>query len=267
MTANARTWLFVPGDRSDRFVKAARSGADEVICDLEDAVAPARKGDARRAVARWLRDGGNAWVRLNGLSTQWAEDDLAALAHLGGLRGFVVPKADDPAALDIVGRPPDGRRLIPLIESARGVHDAVRIAEHPAVDRLAFGSVDFALDIGAHDGDDALLYARSALVLASRVAGRPAPIDGVTTTLADPDAARRDAQRASLLGFGGKLCVHPTQVGPVAAAFRPTPELVNWARSVVAVADDGANAIAGQLVDRPVIERARLLLAAAESDH
>jgi citrate lyase subunit beta/citryl-CoA lyase len=262
--AGARSWLFVPGDRPDRFEKARASGADQVICDLEDAVTPENKPRARAEVERWLSHGGAAWVRINGRDTEWHDRDVSVLAGPAGLRGFVVPKADDPAALHSLGRRLGaGRGLLALIETARGIQRAYDIAECDAVGRLAFGSIDFASDIGAEESDESLLLARSTLVLASRVAGKPAPVDGVTTTLADPGVVAAAAARARQLGFGGKLCVHPAQVAPVASAFAPSADQIRWAQDTLRRAEAtgaGATASGGQMIDKPVLDRARRIL-------
>lgn len=269
MSGTAASWLFVPGDRPDRFDKAVAAGADEVIIDLEDAVAPADKVTARNAAVDWLATG-SAWVRVNAAGTPWHEDDVRTLATARGLRGLVVPKAEDVEALEAVRRELLGRPIVALVETALGLARAIDIARCPGVERLAFGSIDFALDIGSSEDDTALLLARSTLVVGSRVAGKAAPIDGVTTALTDPDAVRRDAERARGLGFGGKLCIHPTQVAVVGAAFRPTPEQVAWARQVLDDASSGAGVVAsstGQLIDKPVLDRARRILDQTDQTH
>jgi citrate lyase subunit beta / citryl-CoA lyase len=136
------------------------------------------------------------------------------------------------------------------------------------VTRLAFGSLDFALDIAAEHCDDSLLLARSTLVIAARVAGKPAPLDGVTTAYQDVALAAADAKRARALGFGGKLCIHPSQLAPVAQAFGPSDAEIAWAQRIVeATAQTGGGAVAvdGAMVDQPVVERALRMLARAES--
>ena len=181
-------WLFVPGDRPERFAKAAASGADAVICDLEDAVAPANKPSARSAVAGWLREH-RAYVRVNAAGTPWHERDVATLAGLPGLIGVMLPKAETPAEIRALGGVP----VVPLVETAAGVENVAALATAPGVQRLAFGSIDFALDCGMDELDETLLYARSRLVLASRAARIEPPLDGVTAKLDDPagDRARR----------------------------------------------------------------------------
>lgn len=260
----ARSLLFVPGDRADRFAKAAASGADLVVCDLEDAVDPTAKDAARAAVAEWLASGGRAGVRLNAAHTEWYAADCASLSGLPGLVAVMVPKAEDPASLAELASRLGGTPLIALIETALGLHRATELASAPGVARLAFGSIDFALDAGASEDDEALLFARSSLVVSSRVAGLSRPIDGVTVDLDDPAAAGRDAARAQRLGFGGKLCVHPRQVEPVNAAFSPSREEVEQARRVITAAGGGAAVrVDGRMVDAPVLERARRILAQA----
>jgi citrate lyase subunit beta/citryl-CoA lyase len=232
--ASGTTWLFVPGNRPDRFDMAVASGADNVILDLEDAVAADAKSAAREHVQQWLNDGGRGWVRINATGTRWHDDDLTTLRSCRGLAGVVMPKAEDPELLnDLCAQLPQEMPVVALVETARGILSASALAECPVVARLAFGSVDYLLDIDAEHSDSALLLARSSLVLASRAAGKAAPLDGVTTALAEPSRTATDAAQARSLGFGGKLCIHPSQVEIVAAAFRPTEQLVRWASEVV----------------------------------
>lgn len=266
------TWLFVPGDRPQRFAKAAASGADGVILDLEDAVVPQAKTDAREHVAQWLTEGNPGWVRVNAPGTSWYDDDIAAISAGSGLCGIMVPKAEDPALLvELRARLPKPVQLVALVESALAVHRAVEVAG--AVDRIAFGSIDYALDLGAQHSWEALLHARAALVLASRVAGIAAPIDGVTTALRDEKVLADDVAAARALGFTAKLCIHPAQVPLVARGFAPSGEEIAWARRVleaVAAQDDGehgprgALTVDGAMVDKPVVDRARRILAVAQ---
>ncbi|HQR54505.1 MAG TPA: CoA ester lyase [Burkholderiaceae bacterium] len=261
----ARSYLFVPGTRPERFAKAIASGAHAVIVDLEDAVAPADKERAREIVASALDAAHPLYVRINGIGTPWFDADLALCAH-PGIAGVVLPKAEDADAVAAVHAATHGRAIVlPLIESAAGLWNARAIAEAPGVLRLAFGSIDFQVDLGISD-DDLLAY-RAAIVLASRVAGRIAPVDGVTTSIDDAALVRRDAERARALGFGGKLCIHPAQVAIVNAAFRPTEAEVAWAERVVAAdaaAQGAAVAVDGRMVDRPVLLQARAILSEVE---
>lgn len=251
--------LFVPGDRPERFAKAAASGADAVIIDLEDAVAPDRKEQAR-SMARPDFTSLPVILRINGVSTPWCRQDLAAAAELP-FAAIMVPKAelgsfDDLSALDLKAP------VIALMETARGLAEARQIAALPFVTRLAFGSVDYSADIGCEHTNEALLSVRSELVLASRLASRTAPLDGVTTQIDDAGKVANDARYGRSLGFGGKLCIHPNQIGSVIAGYRPTAEEVAWARRVLA-SGDGAVALDGAMVDEPVRIRARAILVRA----
>jgi len=263
----ARSWLFVPGNRPDRFGKATASGADVVVLDLEDAVAEDAKATARAEVTGWLARGAAACVRVNAPGTPFCDADVAALAGLPGLVAVMVPKAEDPRVLTRLAEAlGPGTALIALVETALGVHRVHEVAVAPGVTRLAFGSIDLALDLGAEDAAAPLLSARSALVLASRVAGLPAPVDGVTAVLDDPAIIQDAAAAAAALGFGGKLCVHPNQVEAVHAGLRPGEADVRHARRVLASVAAGAGRVDGQMVDRPVVERARQVLRRSGAD-
>lgn len=259
-----RSYLFVPADRPERFRKALDSGADAVILDLEDAVAPAAKDAARDALARWLRgpDAAPVLVRVNAEDTAWFEDDLRVCAH-PRVHGIVVPKAERRETFaHVVARLP-GRAVLPLIESAAGFEAMRTLASTSGVARLVFGSIDFQADLGIEGDDDALLFFRSQLVLASRLAGRDAPVDGVTTALGDDAAVALDTARARRLGFGAKLCIHPRQVAAVNQGFLPSEAELDWARRVLAAAEasgGAAVAVDGRMVDAPVLLRAQRLL-------
>jgi citrate lyase subunit beta/citryl-CoA lyase len=259
-----RSWLFVPGNRPERFDKAFAAGADVVIIDLEDAVAPADKIAARDSVRAWLTPAKPVFIRVNAATTEWFTGDLDLVA-LPGVRGVALPMAEDTAAIrEIHGRAAAATSIVPLIETALGLWRAVDIASAPGVERLAFGSVDFQSDTGITGEREELLYARSQLVIASRVAGRIAPVDGVTVALDDDALLEEDVARARRLGFGGKLCIHPRQVAAINAGFLPQPAEVAWAKRVVeaaALSGDNAVRLDNKLIDIPIIERARALLA------
>jgi citrate lyase subunit beta/citryl-CoA lyase len=259
--AVSRSYLFVPGNRPDRLDKACAAQADAVIVDLEDAVPPGDKVMARRQLSAWLSPAHPVLVRINSAGSEWFRDDLA-LCGLPGVAGIVLPKAEneqDLAALAQAG----ATMILPLIESALGLWNAAAIARASRVQRLVFGAIDFSFDAGITEGHEPLLYARSQLVLVSRVAGIQAPVDGVTTTLDDLDSVRGDALRARALGFGGKLCIHPKQVQVTNEAFAPSEAELAWARSVVAAAaasQGAAVALDGKMIDRPVILVAQQML-------
>lgn len=255
----ARSYLFVPGTRPDRFAKALGSGAHVVIVDLEDAVAAADKPAARAQVASWLAENPalRILLRVNAAGTPWHADDLA-VAAAPNVAGVVVPKAERPEALPALGDKP----LLPLIESARGFAQLQAIASHPGVLRLLFGTYDLRADLGLGAEPEALLYFGSQLVLASRLAGLAAPIDGVVADLRDEAGWVTETRRARSLGFGGKLCIHPRQVAAVNEGFAPTADEIRWARRIVdAVGDQAAAVVDGEFVDRPILLRARAVLA------
>lgn len=264
-----RSILFVPGDRPDRFDKAVAAGSDLTVLDLEDAVSPEGKARARDLVTDYLRAarGGRVAVRINASGTEWHDADMAALAAIDVDLTIMVPKAEEAALLtDLAASRPGGTRLIALVETALGLWNALDVARAAGVSQLAFGSVDFILDAGIPaDTADALHYARSQLVVASAAAGIAPPIDGVTLAVKDTDGLAADVAAAKALGFGGKLCIHPSQVASVNAGFSPSDEDIAIARSIVEAAGraEGIGAIShnGKLIDRPVVERARRVLA------
>ncbi len=272
--ASARSFLFVPANRPERFAKALASGADAVIIDLEDAVAPADKPAARGQLTDGFAqlnpaDRARLVVRLNALGTPFHDDDLSLLQQLAaqGLAGVMVPKAETVDGLrrvaDAIG---PGLRLLPLIESVAGLDAADALASAPQVLRLAFGNLDFQADLGLTCGPDEaeLVPVRLAVVLASRRALLAPPVDGVTPGTQDMEQLQRDAARARRGGFGGKLCIHPIQVAGVNAAFSPSAAQLEWARRVLAAfeaAGGGVFSLDGRMVDAPVVRLAQRTLA------
>lgn len=270
-TRTAVTWLFVPGDRPERFAKAAAAGADLVVLDLEDAVAPGVKDTARADVADWLdRAEVLCAVRVNA-TAPLLDADLADLAALAGSapRLVMLPKAEDPALVaDVVARLPRGSRVVALVETARGVLTAPAVAAVPGVERLAFGSFDLAAELGVDpDHGPAMATARGALVLASAAAGLAAPVDGVTGAVDDAQRLAADVATSRALGFAAKLCIHPRQVPAVAEAFAPSADERAWAERVLAGAgDNGVAVVDGRMIDKPVVDRARRVLATAAGE-
>lgn len=272
----ARTALFVPGDRPERFAKAIAADPGLVILDLEDAVATEAKESARAVVLEAVhgsrQTGLRAVVRVNPVGTPTHEDEVGALlasdvAGDGGLLGIMVPKAEDPAVLASLAQRTAGAGigLIALIESAAGALESVPLAAVEGVTRLAFGAVDYCLDIDADPGLEAVLdHPRTALVLASRAAGLPAPLDTPSTAIRDLESVERSARRGRAFGMGGKLCIHPAQIPVVETAFTPTEQEIRWAHQVLS-AEGGAAQVDGTMVDRPVLDRARRILATAPS--
>ncbi|MEY3872345.1 MAG: hypothetical protein RLZZ296_1340 [Pseudomonadota bacterium] len=278
LLTGARSFLFVPGNRPERFDKALASPADMVIVDLEDAVPAADKADARVALAAAWQQWSTAqrdriMVRINAAQTASHPDDLAWLTQLPGLPAVMVPKAETVADLTAVqnalGMPAPA--LIPIIESAEGLANVDALARCTGVQRLAFGNLDFQADLGMACGADEaeLAPARLAIVIASRRAGLAAPMDGVTTDTKDMARVQTDAARSLRFGFGAKLCIHPLQVAAVHAAFAPTAAQIDWAQRVLqaeAAAGGGAFTVDGRMVDPPVLKLARQCLAMARTD-
>lgn len=269
----ACSFLFVPATRPERLAKALASGADVVIADLEDAVAPADKAGAREALlqaVQALPQAGRArlLVRINAPGTPWHGGDLQALVRLvdEGVSGAVVPKAESVQALQSLAQAAGaGAAIVPLVESVAGMHALDELAQGPQVVRLAFGHLDFQVDAGmdCDAREQELLPLRLALVLASRRAGLAAPVDGVTVDTSDTGRLRHDAQRALRLGFGGKLCIHPAQVGPLHAVFDPDEAAVAQARRVRQALEEAGGGVCqldGRMLDAPVLKRAEQVL-------
>ncbi|SHH35790.1 HpcH/HpaI aldolase/citrate lyase family protein [Marivita hallyeonensis] len=260
------TYLFVPADRPDRFEKALGSGADRVILDLEDAVRPDAKAEARRAILDASLDWGRVVVRINDAASPYFDADFSFLAEMKAA-AVMLPKAE---TVDTLTRVSDAAgcdiEVLPQIETVRGLEAAPELLAHPATRRAVFGHLDFALDLGAEPVWEALLYARSRLVALSRLAGALPPVESVTTAVKDDARLREDTRAARQMGFGGKLLIHPAQVGPAAEAFRPSDAERDWARrvlDVVAQGAAGAVAVDGKMIDKPVEEAARRILARA----
>lgn len=265
--AHARTFLFVPGDRPERFTKAASAGADLVVLDLEDAVAPSGKAAARDHVIAWLADTSvPCAVRVNTLGTHWHDDDLVALAELGDRAVTVIlPKAETSEQIgSVITALPRGSDVVALVETACGVLDAVALAKTPGVARLALGSYDLGAELGIDPDHAAAMHgARTALVLASAAARLAGPVDGVSGDVRDVERLVAEVRAAAALGFTGKLCIHPNQVGPTATALRPSPDEIAWARRIeeaAATVTDGVILVDGRMVDAPVIARAQRIL-------
>lgn len=257
--------LFVPASRPERIAKALDAGADAVIVDLEDAVAPVDKDSARAALAAALDSSRPVMVRVNAADTSWFPADLELLGH-PGVRAVLLPKAEDAEDITVVVAAAGGKPVLPLIESALGFEQRMELGHAPGVERLVFGHIDFQADMGMRATEEDLLPFRVALVLASRLAGIAPPIDGVTTAIDDEALLRADARRARRLGFGGKLCIHPRQVAVINDCFTPGADEVAWAQRVVAAdanAGGAAVAVDGKMVDRPVVLRAQSILADA----
>jgi citrate lyase subunit beta/citryl-CoA lyase len=269
----ARSYLFVPATRPERIAKALACGADAVIVDFEDAVAPADKVPARDALAKnWgtLRQqatalGRGLLVRVNALDTPYHAGDLAWCQAMQ-VSDVVLPKAAPDALADLRRALPQVR-CYPLLETAAGFEALPHVARAAGVNRLLFGSIDLMFDLDVVDDDAPLDYFRSQLVASSRAAGLPAPVDGVCTAIHEAQMLAQDTARARRFGFGAKLLIHPNQVESVHATLAPSTEECTWAERVVAAAhaaDGAAVAVDGKMIDLPVLKRAHRILLRAE---
>nr|WP_225589032.1 CoA ester lyase [Achromobacter sp. ACM03] len=262
--------MFVPASRPERIPKALAAGADAVIVDLEDAVEHLAKAAAREALCDFLGTNPRVrlWVRINDASTSWHDDDLKACRGKPGVAGVLLPKAESLAQVRHVVQA--GLRVIPILETAQGILNVAEVAATPGVERLAFGSLDYGLDLGltpdTPGAQTVLDQARVQVLLHSRAAGLAPALDGVFPGIQDQAGLAHAAGRAQQMGFGGMLCIHPTQVPVIHAAFVPAAQELAWARRVIATHRDtsaGTFMLDGKMVDAPVIARARLVLAQA----
>ena len=271
----AVTYLFVPANDARKVEKALASGSDAVILDLEDSVPQSDKEAARQAVAgllqsRPLPGGVEIWVRVNGPGTAHFREDVDGVPW-DRVHGAVLPKAEEPEAIEALTLA-GARRVLPLVESVQGLAGLARLAAVPGVERAAIGTWDLALDLGlvaVDDPDESELIwqLRGQMVVESRRLGLRAPVDGIYANFQDDEGLREVCRRAMRMGFGGKLLIHPRQIPVARAVFGPDPEALAFAREVVAAYEQavregrGAVQVRGRAVDRPMVERARALLA------
>jgi citrate lyase beta subunit len=268
---SARSFLFVPASDERKLRKALATAADVVVADLEDAVSFAQKDAAREAVRRVLPDEPSdalVAIRVNGADTAFFAADVELVQELRP-DVLVLPKAS-PAAVGALGG--DGPPVVAIVETADGLREAYEVASQPRVQALIVGTVDLSVELRLEQRADGLeiLFARSQTVLDSAAARVRAPIDRVWTDVRDGDGLEADARFARSLGFRGKACVHPDQIEIVNGVFTPSDEELTRARRVVeayeqAVGEgEGVTAIEGEMIDLPVVERARQVLALAE---
>lgn len=273
MNLPIRSYLYVPGYDERRIEKALASESDAVVLDLEDAVAPNRKEEARETVVQVLKSEPEkpVFVRVNAVGTELAAADIDAVVgrHLAGLR---LPKIEYVESVRLVAETLKELRseagIQCLIESALGLELAFEIANsHVRVTGISLGEADLAADLGV-SGEAGLLYARSRIVTAARAAGLPHPVQSVYTNVRDLDGLRRSTEEGKRLGFVGRSTIHPSQVSVVNEVFTPTEEEVTEAQELVDRLDSGSTSGAfllgdGRFVDRAVVESARLTLALA----
>lgn len=230
----ARSWLLVPATRPDTFDDAARSRADQIVIDIEDAVDPNLKPQARSDAASWLRAGGEGWVRINDRSTPFWSDDVDELIGAPGLSGVMLAKTESPEHVTetfdrLGGKTP----VLALVESALGIEEATAIARARGAFRLAFGSGDYRRDTGTSADNMAMAYPRSRLVVASRIGQLPGPIDGPTVGSNHPILREQSAVTVAL-GLTGKLCLDRDQAPVINEVISPTRSDVAWARDFLA---------------------------------
>jgi citrate lyase subunit beta/citryl-CoA lyase len=276
----ARSYLYVPGDAQDRLVRSTSRGADAVIADLEDSIAPAQRRAAVEAVAAWLATGApdtERWVRITSVAD--AAHQLARLTS-GRLDGIVIPKvaavADVARVVEVLDEAADRAelpvRVMPLIETAKALQTIDEIAAHPRVAALQLGELDLAADLGVMVGPDEheLLYARSRIVAASAASRLEPPIGGVSPDFVDLDLLRATTQRLQRLGFVGRAVIHPRQVPVVHEVFTPTPSDVEEASRMIAAYEatiaNGRGVLVGsdgRMVDEAVVRMSRRTVALA----
>lgn len=281
-----RTMLFAPGNHARRVEKCLTLDTDCVILDLEDAVAVAEKEATRAKVVAALQTPRQSigYVRVNAYDTPFCFGDLRAVVH-EGVDGIILPKVESAAQLQSVDwlvaqlereqdLPVGGIDIIPIIETGRGLAAVEAIAgAGTRVKRLSFGAGDFTLDMGmrwsVEEGE--LDYARSRVVLASRAARLEPPLDTVFIHIGQIDALTRSAERVKTMGFQGKLCIHPEQIGPVNTVFTPSEQEVAKAKVYVKAFEEAeARGLAsiqvdGYFIDYPIVELARRTVTMAEA--
>ena len=272
-----RSLLFAPAVRPDLLRKMPRTGADAIVIDLEDATPPEAKDTGRAEMRSAVADLAGQLpilVRVNDDTTPWHDDDLDSLPT-EGLAGIVVPKIETIAGLDSLAERLTDRGLdmsvIGGVETALGVADARPLLAHDVISAGYFGAEDFIADLGGvrTASNDEVAYARAQIALAGRLADVTV-IDQIVADFTDDDRCRRECLEARAMGYGGKLCIHPSQVSIANAAFLPSSEEIDRARRLLEAYDDakaqGVASVAfeGQMVDEPVARQARRVLAQAD---
>lgn len=277
-----RSYLFVPATSERMMEKAVSSNADSIIFDLEDAVAINEKEIARERAKNYLLNhpaDKDVYIRINDFTTEYWRKD-AESSVVSGAKGIIVPKAESAGNMKVIcqtvqeeleraGKSDVQFEVLPLIETARGVHFAYEIANsHHLIKRLVFGSIDYSLDVGCEltDGGEELYYARSQIVNASRAAGIGSPVDAVYPDLGNEEGLNREAVRARISGYKAKLAIHPKQLNIIHNVFTPGVKELEEASEIVtafeAAVQNGSASISvrNKLVDYPVYKKAKSLL-------
>lgn len=260
----SRSWLLINAAKEADFAPGLASEADSVIFDLEASVPDSGKTAAREAVMNALNGGMTAWVRISPTTSPHWEDDVAALASAAGLRGVMLAETERPDQVTYTAmRLRAGTPVIALVESALGVENATQIASAPGTFRLAFGTNDFRKDVGVSVDPMALAYARSRLVIASRVGGLPGAIDGPTEANADESAIAEACRVTAAMGMTGKLSLNRAQVELVNQGLSPSAEELTWARELLDAHERGASIGDGSYLPR--LARAQKIASLADS--
>lgn len=229
----SRSWLLISANNENIFNKAISSEADSIVFDLEDGTPAAQKSEARERIVKLLSTGTQAWVRINAVESDWWEDDLRALSSTKGLRGVMLAMTEYAGHIQKTLRylTPE-QPILALIETASGLENATDIARTPGVFRLAFGVGDFRKDTGTSDDPLALAYARSKLVVSSRIGSLPPPIDGPTIT-DNKEKLLQACHVTTMMGMGGKLCLDPDQSDIINVSLSPSQEDIVWASQLL----------------------------------
>ncbi|GAA2173632.1 CoA ester lyase [Arthrobacter parietis] len=259
----SRSWLLASAASEQNFAPALASEADSVVFDIEDAVPAESKPEARERVVEALSTGMTAWVRVNGIETDYWADDLAALSKAPGLRGVMLAMTEKPEQVTHTAmRLQAGTPVLALVESALGIENATAIASAPGTFRLAFGVGDFRRDTGASDDPMALAYARAKLVVASRVGQLPGPIDGPTVGALGDDLLEACKVTASM-GMTGKLCLRPDAADTINHGLSPSESEIQWAHELLDAHASGA--VVGDGSYLPRLARAQKISSLADS--
>jgi citrate lyase subunit beta/citryl-CoA lyase len=271
LSASAISYLFVPATRPERFEKAFSSDSDAVIIDLEDAVAVEEKDAALGHLLVALEAGLSqpVHVRINAADSPWFDRDLDAVAGLSdnaaaSLAGVILPKAERPEDLARVSTALSARQqeIVALIESAAGVARIRELAGSAGLTRFAVGAADLSFDLDVAISSPTVDWVYAQLVVESRLAGLPGPLASPPFEIRDLATVEHEARRLKALGAAGQLCIHPAQVHPIHRGFLPEAETIAWAQRVVDTnVTNGAGQVDGQMVDKPIRERAERVLA------
>lgn len=259
----SRSWLLASAADEKNFAPALASEADSVVFDMEDAVPADRKDEGRERVVEALTNGMTAWVRVNGIDTDYWAEDLAALSHAPGLRGVMLAMTEKPEQVTHTAmRLQAGTPVLALVESALGIENATAIASAPGTFRLAFGVGDFRRDTGASDDPMALAYARAKLVVASRVGQLPGPIDGPTLGALGHDL-HEACKVTQSMGMTGKLCLKPEQTDGINRGLSPSDSEIQWAHELLVAHESGD--VVGDGSYLPRLARAQKISSLADS--